>query len=57
MLNCFVYLSAIIDVYSRRIVGYAIGKTLCPKLTITALPMAIKNRDTNNLIHHSDQGI
>jgi len=57
ILNGFVYLAAIIDVYSRRIVGYAIGKTLCPKLTVTALSMAIKNRDTNNLIHHSDQGI
>ncbi len=57
ILNGFVYLAAIIDVYSRRIVGYAIGKTLCPKLTVTALSMAIANRDINNLVHHSDQGI
>jgi len=57
MLNGFVYLAAIIDVYSSRIVGYAIGKTLCPELTITALKMAIATRKTDNLIHHSDQGI
>ena len=46
-----------IDVYSRRIVGYAIGKTLCPELTTTALKIAIATRKTDNLIHHSDQGI
>jgi transposase InsO family protein len=57
ILNSFVYLAAIIDVYSRKIVGYALGKTLCPELTITALKMAIATRKTNNLIHHSDQGI
>lgn len=57
LLNGFVYLAAIIDVYSRKIVGYALGKTLCPKLTITALKMAIATRNTNKLIHHSDQGI
>jgi len=57
ILNGFVYLAAIIDVYSRRIVGHALGKTLCPKLTVTALKMAIGNRNTDNLIHHSDHGI
>jgi len=55
--NGFVYLAAIIDIYSRKIVGYAIGKTLSSKLAITALNMAIATRKTNNLIHHSDQGI
>jgi transposase InsO family protein len=57
ILNGFVYLAAIIDVYSRRIVGYALGKTLCPKLTVIALKMAITTRNADNLIHHSDQGI
>jgi len=56
ILNGFVYLSAIIDIYSRKIVGYAIGKTLSPKLAIAALSMAIATRNTDNLIHHSDQG-
>jgi len=38
-------------------VGYAIGETLCPKLTVTVLKMALATRKTENLIHHSDQGI
>ena len=57
ILNGFVYLSAIIDIYSRKIVGYAIGRTLSSKLAIVALNMAIAARKTDNLIHHSDQGI
>ena len=56
ILNGFVYLSAIIDIYSRKIVGYALGKTLSSKLAITALNMAIATRNTDNLIHHSDRG-
>jgi len=56
ILNGFVYLAAIIDIYSRKIVGYAIGKILSPKLAIAALNMAIATRNTDNLIHHSDQG-
>src|SRR6056297_1003823 len=44
ILSGFVYLAVIIDIYSRKIVGYAIGKTLSPQLTITALKMAIASR-------------
>jgi len=57
ILNGFIYLSTIIDIYSRKIVGYAIGKTLSPKLAITALSIAIATRNTEDLIHHSGQGI
>ena len=57
IISGFVYLAAILDIYSRKIVGYAIGKTLSPKLAIAALNMAIATRNTDNLIHHSDQGI
>jgi len=53
----FVYLAVIIDIYSRKIVGYAIGKSLSPQLAIAALHMAIASRNTDQLIHHSDQGI
>lgn len=56
ILNGFVYLAAIIDIYSRKIVGYAIGKTLSPKLAIAALNMAIVTRNTDNLIHHCRSG-
>ena len=52
----FAYLAAIIDGYSRKVVGYAIGKTLSPALTISALKIAIGKRNTVGLIHHSDQG-
>jgi len=52
----FAYLAAIIDGFSRKVIGYAIGKTLSPSLTIAALKDAINVRDTTNLIHHSDQG-
>ena len=52
----FAYLAAIIDGFSRKVVGYALGRTLSPKLTIAALVDAISSRDTKDLIHHSDQG-
>ena len=53
----FVYLAVIIDIYSRKIVGYAIGKSLSPQLAIDALKRAIANRNIDKLIRHSDQGI
>ncbi len=56
ILNGFVYLAAIIDIYSRKIVGYAIGKTLSSELAITALNTAIATRNTDNLIHHYRSG-
>ncbi len=52
ILNGFVYLAAILDIYSRKIVSYAIGKTLSSKLAIAALNIAIATRKTGNLIHH-----
>lgn len=57
ILTGFVYLAIIIDIYSRRIVGYAIGKILSPELTLAALKMALANRKIDHLIHHSDQGV
>jgi len=57
IVNGFVYLAAIIDIYSRKIVGYAIARTLSSELAIAALKMAIATRNTDNLIHHSDRGI
>ncbi len=52
----FAYLAAIIDGFSRKVIGYALGRTLSPKLTIAALNDAIGSRDTGSLTHHSDQG-
>ena len=52
----FAYLAAIIDGLSRKVIGYAIVKTLSSSLTITALKDAIGQRNIDGLIHHSDQG-
>ncbi|KUK66109.1 MAG: Putative transposase, partial [Parcubacteria bacterium 34_609] len=57
ILSGLVYLAVIIDIYSRKVVGYALGKTLSAELTLAALQMAIATRKLENLIHHSDQGI
>ena len=53
----FVYLAALIDGFSRKVIGYALGRTLSADLSIAALNDAISKRDTDDLIHHSDQGI
>jgi putative transposase len=57
IVNSFVYLAALIDGFSRKIIGYGLGKTLSADLAIAALADAISKRNTYELIHHSDQGI
>ena len=55
----FIYLAIVLDVWSRRIVGWAIGETMSSDLVISALNMALSMRVPNGgarLIHHSDQG-
>lgn len=54
----FVYLAAILDAYSRRVIGYAISTGLDTALTLEALHMAIDRRKPGpGVIHHSDQGV
>jgi putative transposase len=54
----FMYLAAIIDVYSRKVVGWAISKNIDHKLCLKALDSAIrKRRPKPGCIHHSDRGI
>ena len=54
----FVYLAAIQDVFSRRIVGWALSCSLEATLVIDALTMALKARKPPpGLIHHSDRGV
>jgi transposase InsO family protein len=56
-LEGWLYLAVILDVFSRKIVGWAFSDRLTNDLVLTALPMAKQQRSTqNNLIHHSDQG-
>jgi len=53
----FVYLAAILDAWSRRVVGYAISKSIDARLTIAALKAAIRTRQPpKGCIHHSDRG-
>ncbi len=57
--NKFCYITFIIDVYSRRIVGYYASENLRAESNIQALKMAFKCRkdnDLSKLIHHSDKG-
>ncbi len=55
----FVYVSFITDVYSHKIVGYHVGKTLEAIESMKALSMALKTviGDQEGLIHHSDRGV
>ena len=54
----FVYLAVILDAFSRRGVGWALGRTLETKLTLVALERALKERRPKaQLVHHSDRGV
>jgi putative transposase len=54
----WLYLAAVMDLYSRRIVGWAMGDHLRAELPLTALTMAISaQRPGADLIHHSDRGV
>lgn len=58
LLKEYVYLSAVIDVYSRMIVGWAVSDNLDHKFCIKALEVAIKKRKPKpGIIHHSDRGV
>jgi putative transposase len=52
----FIYLAVVLDVWSRRIVGWAIGEQMTAALVLTALNMALQQRKPEDVIHHSDQG-
>ena len=53
----WLYLAAILDLYTRRIVGWAMSERMTAALTIDALKMAIcQRRPGTGFIHHSDQG-
>jgi putative transposase len=55
----FYYLVFLIDVYSRRIVGYSVNKTLKAEGNMKALQMLFRTRDKcsfDGMIHHSDRG-
>jgi putative transposase len=53
----FVYVAVIMDAWSRRIIGYAIGRRIDARLTLAALEAAIASRSPPpGCVHHSDRG-
>jgi putative transposase len=53
----FVYLAAILDAWSRRVVGYAISRSIDARVAVAALRAAIRARQPpKGCIHHSDRG-
>ena len=56
--NEFVYLAVVLDAYSRKVVGWALDRTLAARLPIAALQQAIAERQPPpGLVHHSDRGV
>jgi transposase InsO family protein len=58
-LTCeFVYLAVLLDAYSRKVVGWALDRTLAARLPIAALAHALAERHPPpGLVHHSDRGV
>ncbi len=52
----FLYLAIVLDVCTRRVVGWAMGTSLASELVLDALNMAVGQRQPTAVIHHSDQG-
>lgn len=58
LLREFIYLAVILDAFSRRVIGWALGRTLATELALSALRMALATRAaTAGLVHHSDRGV
>lgn len=54
----FVYLAVILDAFSRRVIGWALDRSMEDSLTLDALRMALANRAIGpDLVHHSDRGV
>ena len=54
----FVYLAVMLDAYSRKVVGWALDRTLAARLPITALAHALAERyPPPGVVHHSDRGV
>jgi transposase InsO family protein len=53
-----VYLAVVLDAFSRRVIGWALGRTLQAELAVAALRMALIDRQPSpGLVHHSDRGV
>ena len=52
----FLYLAVVLDAFSRKVVGWAMGERMTADLVLAALNMALHTRRPDSVIHHSDQG-
>lgn len=52
----FIYLATVLDVWSRRVVGWSIGERMTAELVTAALDMALEQRKPIDVVLHSDQG-
>jgi putative transposase len=58
ILTGFVYLAAVMDLYSRKIIGWGVSMKINAELCLDALKMAIEDRKpSKGCIHHSDRGV
>ena len=54
----FVYLAVILDAFSRKVVGWALDRSLATRLVLSALEQALaKRQPPAGLVHHSDRGV
>lgn len=52
----FLYLAVVLDAFSRRVIGWAMGTRQRTQLVLDAMNMAVAQRKPDDVIHHSDQG-
>ena len=58
ILTGFIYVAIIMDLYSKRVIGWAVSRNIDRRLTLGALRMAAENRQPEpGCIHHSDRGV
>ncbi|HLQ25981.1 MAG TPA: IS3 family transposase, partial [Acidiferrobacterales bacterium] len=56
--NAFVYLAVILDLFSRKVIGWAISRHIDAELALSALTQAIQARNPSpGGVHHSDRGV
>jgi putative transposase len=58
ILTGFLYLAVVLDLFSRKVIGWALSEQIDSQLTLAALRMALEERGTvERCIHHSDRGV
>jgi transposase InsO family protein len=60
LMNDFIYLAVLMDVFSRKCIGWELDRYIDTTLALNALGMALSNRNgmgLSGLVHHSDQGV